>query len=89
MVKPNVLYFLLSDEAKCGVDQVFVLAFDTTTNEVSILPYITGQEDADMVERKSYLLDSFIPSDLPRYFGYVSLKQNCNTTEKREEDYQN
>ncbi|KAM0834008.1 hypothetical protein ACQ4PT_063896 [Festuca glaucescens] len=75
MVKPNVLYFLLAEEAKCGIDKAYVVAFDTNTNEVSVLPYITEDledKDADFVQRKSYLLDPFIPSELPRFLGYVS-----------------
>lgn len=88
MVKPNVLYFLLSEEAMCVVDKVFVLAFDTATDEVSILPYIVGQEDlngedADMVMRKSHHLDSFIPSEFPRFLRDLFSERRIVTLQKK------
>ncbi|XP_071680932.1 uncharacterized protein [Lolium perenne] len=72
VVKPDVIYFLMSEEAMCGVNKVYVVSFDINANAVLILPYITDDlegKDADFVQRKSFQLDPFIASELPRFLG--------------------
>jgi hypothetical protein len=72
VVNPNVIYFLMSEEAMCGVNKVYVVSFDINANAVLILPYITDDlegKDADFVQRKSFQLDPFIASELPRFLG--------------------
>jgi hypothetical protein len=62
----------MSEEAMCGVNKVYVVSFDINANAVLILPYITDDlegKDADFVQRKSFQLDPFIASELPRFLG--------------------
>ncbi|EMS55078.1 hypothetical protein TRIUR3_26163 [Triticum urartu] len=78
MDNPNMVHFLLSKKMADGIDNVSVVTVDMKAKEmVSSHPYIKGNEDllgkdADMVRRKSHLLQPFISSRLPKFFNRSS-----------------
>ncbi|KAF7085626.1 hypothetical protein CFC21_089030 [Triticum aestivum] len=71
----NFIDVVREDENGDGIDNVSVVTVDMKAKEmVSSHPYIKGNEDllgkdADMVRRKSHLLQPFISSRLPEFFN--------------------
>ncbi|KAF7007979.1 hypothetical protein CFC21_022850 [Triticum aestivum] len=79
MEDPNVVYFLMSERLE-HVDKVSVVTLDMCTKKLlSIHPYINGKEDllgkdADMVRRNATFLQTFLPSELPKFLKSHQLK---------------
>lgn len=79
MSDPNVVYFLLSEHLNI-VDKVSVVSVDMNTRKVlSTSTYINGVEDlkgqdADMVHRNGNCLQTFLPSELPKFLKSDQLK---------------
>ncbi|CAM0911644.1 unnamed protein product [Alopecurus aequalis] len=78
MDRPNLVHFLCveySDEYGDEFGKVSSVSIDTNTKAVdSILPYLEGDrdpcgKDVDMVEHRSQLLQSFLPSEFPKFLN--------------------
>jgi hypothetical protein len=72
---PNVVHFLMSEHLPQIIDKVSVVSVDMSTRRVlSVNAYINGEEDlkgqdADMVRKNSYFLQTFLPSELPKFLN--------------------
>ncbi|SPT17302.1 unnamed protein product [Triticum aestivum] len=79
MDDPNVVYFLMSERLE-HVDKVSVVTLDMSTKKLlSVHPYINGKEDllgkdGDMVRRNATFLQTFLPSELPKFLKSHQLK---------------
>jgi hypothetical protein len=72
---PNVVHFLMSEHLPQIIDKVSVVSVDMSTRRVlSVNAYINGEEDlkgqdADMVRKNSTFLQTFLPSELPKFLN--------------------
>lgn len=75
-----MVYFLMSEHLEHVIDKVSVVTLDMSTKKVlSIHTYINGKEDllgkdADMVRRNGNFLQTFLPSELPKFLKSHQLK---------------
>ncbi|XP_024318414.1 uncharacterized protein LOC104583757 isoform X2 [Brachypodium distachyon] len=81
MDRPHLLHFLLSEYDENWIEKVSRVTIDISTNAVvSVLPYIgqedQSEEDADMVELRSRFLQSFLPSEFPKFLNGTRKRKN-------------
>lgn len=73
MSDPNVVHFLMSEHLPQIIDKVSAVSVDMRTRKVlSTNAYINGKEDlkgqdADMVQKNAHYLQTFLPSELPKF----------------------